>query len=821
MSPSFLDGGGAMGALMRAHPWSASPLGPPALWPEALQNAVRTVLGSTAPVRVTWGRAARLLYNDAYAELLGDRHPAALGLPLREAWREEVSALDHARVAGGQTAQQTDFTISRTRAGRNEAVVLNFCWVPIRSGDDPVAGVLCLIREQSSAERDQYEREREVRRLRELFEQSPSFIAVLEGPEHVFRSANPSYLRLTGQRDLIGLSARTALPDIEGQGFFELLDEVYRSGVPHVGRAVPIELVQAAGEPPQTRFIDFTCQPLRSALGAVTGILVEGIDVTSAKRAHDIVKLSEAKFRTFAQAMPTLVWAAQPSGELDWFNDQALTYTGHDRAYLAGAGWTLVVHPEDLPRARESWMHAVSQGEPYQAEFRLRRHDGAYRWHLARALPIRDSEGVVTGWIGSNIDVEDERLAREHLEAINATLERRVEDRTRERASLEDQLRQAQKMDAVGQLTGGIAHDFNNMLAAILGSIELTKRRLAAGRVDEAPKLLEQAESSIRRAAALTQRLLAFARRQPLNVTRVAVAELLHSVQDMLARTLGPSIALQISAAGDLWAARSDAAQLESALLNLVINARDAMPDGGRLLVEAENGALDARYAALQADVAAGDYVVIRIADSGSGMPADVLAKAFDPFFTTKPVGQGSGLGLSMVFGFMKQVGGHIRLHSQVGHGTTVTLYLPRDASSDAAPKPSESAFAAIDATGEMILLVEDDDALRELQAEILAELGYRHIAVADGPAALRVLESGRGIDLMLTDVGLPGMNGRQLAELARKLRPRMPIVFLTGFAGQPATEKFLGAHMHLLTKPVEVEVLGDRLRKILARRTR
>ncbi len=812
-TPAFLVGGGVSGELMRRHDWASTPLGPPESWPEALQNAVRTVLASPMPMRVTWGDARHLIYNDAYVLILGDLHPGALARPLDEVWPEAVEKLQEviARVHGGETVQQSDLSVRVSRFGRQEDVLLSYSWSPIMS-DSRVAGVLCMCREQRDLVR---ERNEELERLRSLFEQSPSFVAVLEGPDHVFKITNPAYLRLIGNRDVIGMPVRIALPEVAEQGFCELLDQVYATGEPFVGRATAIELDNDRAER-ERRYVDFTYQPLKTAHGTVSGIFVEGVDVTTSKSAIDAIKLSEEKFRSFAQAMPNQVWAALPGGEIDWVNDQTLGYSGCTLADLVGSGWLRTVHPDDAVRVWRAWSEAIATGERYQAELRLRRHDGAYRWHLARAMPIRGADGTVTQWVGSSTDVEDERVAREKLEALNETLEQRVEERTRERAALEDQLRQSQKMEAVGQLTGGIAHDFNNMLAAILGSVQLSKKRVDEGKLASVPRLLELAEGSIRRATALTQRLLAFARRQPLNVEPVAVDALMRSLEDMFVRALGPSIRLQLLIADDLWTARTDAAQLESALLNLAINARDAMPGGGRLTVEALNGHLDERYAARHADLRAGDYLVIKVTDTGTGMPPDVLAKAFDPFFTTKPLGQGTGLGLSMVFGFIKQSGGHLRLHSLPGQGTTVTLYLPRESAEPIDTSDTVSAFGQLGASGETVLLVEDDPTLRSLQAEVLTDLGYRHFTAEDAPSALRILNSDRKVDLLLTDVGLPGMNGRQLADLACQIRPDMPIVFLTGYAGQPTDEPFLGPNMYVLGKPIEVGVFAATLRSVL-----
>jgi len=389
-----------------------------------------------------------------------------------------------------------------------------------------------------------------------------------------------------------------------------------------------------------------------------------------------------------------------------------------------------------------------------------------------------------------------------------------------QRKQLEDQLRQSQKMEAVGQLTGGIAHDFNNLLTGIIGSLDLLQSRMAQGRLDRLDRYIEAATASANRAAALTHRLLAFARRQPLDPRPVEASRLILSMEDLLRRTLSEAIQLRIVASDDLPLTLCDPNQLESAILNLAINARDAMPDGGVLTIETSVSNLDRIYAASQEDVSPGRYVTINVSDTGTGMPADVLAQAFDPFFTTKPLGEGTGLGLSMVYGFAKQSEGHVRIYSEVGRGTTVKIYLPyhigklEGETRASAPSGSPRAEA-----GETVLVVEDEPVVRSLILEVLADLGYQALEAVDGPAGLKILESKQRIDLLVSDVGLPGLNGRQLADHARLVRPHLKVLFITGYAEQAAIASgFLAPGMEMITKPFAVEDLAARIREILAR---
>ncbi len=381
----------------------------------------------------------------------------------------------------------------------------------------------------------------------------------------------------------------------------------------------------------------------------------------------------------------------------------------------------------------------------------------------------------------------------------------------------ENQLRQSQKMEAVGQLTGGIAHDFNNMLTGIIGGLAMLRRRLAQGRTADLDRYIDAAATSAERAATLTHRLLAFSRQQPLDPAPVDVNALVRSMTDILRNALGERVVLEVKVGEGLWRARTDANQVESAILNLAINARDAMPDGGSLTIQTSNAVINTAYAALNEGVAEGDYVLLSVSDTGVGMPPDVMAKAFDPFFTTKPIGQGTGLGLSMIYGFVQQTGGHVKIRSEPGQGATIALYLPRDLSEADADKPKPAKTELARGGGQTVLVVEDDPAVRMLVVELLGELGYAAIQAPDGAAALPVLASDAPINLMITDVGLPGLNGRQLAEIAREHRKGLPILFLTGYAaGAAVRSEFLGQGMDIAYKPFVLESLAEAIRRMV-----
>ncbi len=546
-------------------------------------------------------------------------------------------------------------------------------------------------------------------------------------------------------------------------------------------------------------------------------------------RAERALRESEEQFRTLADNMSQFAWMADPSGRIYWYNKRWYDYTGTTLEAMRALGWRSVLHPEHRERVLASMKRVFAIGSIWEETFPLRGKDGKYRWFLSRALPIRDDMGLVTHWFGTNTDITAQVAAEEALRELNDSLERRVGERTRELAEInhrlhiemsereraEEALRHAQKMEAIGQLTGGLAHDFNNMLTGVLGALDLIQRRAASGRVNELDRYIDAAVTSANRAAALTHRLLAFARRQSLDPRPVDINHLVVSMEDMLRRTIGEHIALTTRLEPQLRMAYSDAHQLENALLNLVINARDAMPSGGRLTIETRTLTVETT----QPDgPEPGDYVVLAVSDTGTGMPEEVIAKAFDPFFTTKPIGQGTGLGLSMVYGFIKQTGGHVSIDSQVGEGTVITLYLPQhqdlpvehDLQDDTADVPRAQ-------VGETVLVVEDEAAVRMLVVEVLKELGYGALEAFDGPSALPYLESDRRIDLLVSDVGLPGMNGRQLAEIARQHRPDLKVLFITGYAPNAEVRgDFLEEGMEMLAKPFNIDVLGVRIRRMI-----
>jgi signal transduction histidine kinase/DNA-binding response OmpR family regulator len=869
-------GDGEMARLLRAHDWAASSLGPTHAWPSALKVAVRLLLTSRFDMWMGWGPEIAFLYNDAYRPTLGSKHPRSLGAPTKELWAEiwhdvgprlkavyeqgeatwdrglllllnrhgyaeetyhtfsysplwgdtgrvegvfcavtedtdriiserrlstlrllasglaladtRASVLDAAQERLAGNAHDLPFTltylftedgvahlgaatgIARSHACAPQTLLPgNACWdlagiwdgeasvlvssatdrelptgawdraasasllLPLigqgqdrpigamvvglnpyrRLDDDYIAFVKLLAGQLASGLASAETRERlasEVKlrtaerdRLSNLFEQAPSFMCLLQGPTHEFSLVNDAYRQLVGHRDLVGLSIREALPEIAGQGYFELLDKVYQTRVPFIGRNLAVQIQRSAGGPLEQRYMHLVYQPILDASGLATGIFVDGFDVTDQQQAEEALqKLNE----TLEQRV------VQRTGE------------------------------------------------------------------LAEAL---------------------ERLQRESA------------DREQAQAAL----RQAQRMESLGALTGGVAHDFNNLLQVITGNLNLLSKDVAGN--ERAEARVSNALAGVGRGSKLASQLLAFGRRQPLEPKVVNIGRFLKTFDDMLRRALGEEIEVESVVSGGLWNTLVDPGQIENAILNLAINARDAMEGRGKLTIEAGNAMLDDAYARQHEEVQPGQYVMVAVTDTGCGIPAELLDRVFEPFFSTKPEGKGTGLGLSMVYGFVKQSGGHVKVYSEVGEGTTVRLYLPRvlqteDVLASTTHLPSQGG-------SETILVVEDDEDVRETAVAILVDLGYRVLKSPDAASALSVIESGVPIDLVFTDVVMPGpLRSPELARKARERQPNVAVLFTSGYTENAIVHGGrLDAGVDLLSKPYSSDALARKVRHVLA----
>jgi PAS domain S-box-containing protein len=929
-----------MAALVAAHSWENSALGPQSDWSPSLRLAVDIVLTSAFPMALRWGRDFILIYNDAYRPILGDKHPLALGQPASIVWAEVWSKLEHAHLAILERnspsifAENIPLRIQR-RGSTWEDARFTLGYSPVhdpteRSGVGGIFVTAVEITDRVSAEEALRENESYLKDL--LKSSGEAFYAVdVEGTTTLCNRAFVQMLGFDREEDAVG------------RKLHDVIHHTHPDGTHYAKADCPIYRCASTGEPAHVadeNFYRLDGQKVRVEYwvspvfrnGVQHGAICSFIDITARKAAEAELARSEAEFRTLSQALPNHAWSSGPDGQLTWFNDRVYEYGGAEPGVLDGTGWVEMVHPDDRQVAGERWAAALASGEVYETEFRLRRSDGEYRWHIARALPIKGAEGAITRWIGTNTDIEDQRQAAQALAEINATLEARVAEQTAERDRLwqisqdlivvvdqdgifraanpawttvlgwnpdevvghhhlefvhpdhrassrdaldqalaeplpayenrslhkdgsarwiswiatsddglvyatgrnvtaekqaadellaaQEALRQSQKMEAVGQLTGGIAHDFNNMLSVITGSLELLERRLD-GSDDRAKRYMEAAADGARRAAQLTQRLLAFSRQQPLQPEAIDANKLVAGMSDLLRRSLGTDVRMETIMAGGLWRTHADPNQLENIILNLAVNARDAMPNGGRLTIETQNAHLDDRYAAHHSGLAAGQYVLIAVTDTGAGMPPDVLEKAFDPFFTTKPVGKGTGLGLSQVYGFVKQSGGHVKIYTEVGQGTAIKIYLPRlmsPAERSADSEPAERDLPLGDGR-DVVLLVEDEPAVRRFSSDALVELGYRVLEADSASAALRLLDAHPEIVLMFTDVVMPDVNGAKLAEEALRRRPDLKVLFTTGYTRNAVVHNgVLDPGVHLIGKPFTLEALATKLRAVLER---
>lgn len=616
------------------------------------------------------------------------------GLNFHRAFGEEY--LDFLKLIAGQIASRLAsaeaFETERQRAAAlAEAAELR----------EQASTVLEQLNLQLSSEVELRTAERD--RMRDLFQQAPSFMCILSGPDHIFELVNDAYLQLVGDRQLLGLSVRNALPEVEGQGFFDLLDGVFRSGKPYIGRNLQVFLQRDGDAGPNERFINLIYQPIFDVGGNVTGIFVDGFDVTHQKRAEDQL--------------------------------QSLNYT------------------------------------------------------------------------------LEQRVEQRTQELRSALVQ--LEKETVERESAQIALRQAQKMEALGNLTGGVAHDFNNLLQVVSGNLQLLSKDIDGNA--RAEQRLENALAGVARGAKLASQLLAFGRRQPLEPKVINCRKLIQNMDDMLRRALGEEIELETIVSGGLWNTLIDPSQLENAILNLAINARDAMTGRGRLTIETANAVLDDDYARMHDDVRPGQYVLVAVTDTGSGIPADIIDHVLEPFFSTKSEGKGTGLGLSMVYGFLKQSGGHLKIYTEVGHGTTMKLYMPRTMEVE----DGLVNLKAIPVTGgnETVLVVEDDDGVRETSVALLTDLGYRVLKAHDAQSAFAVVNSGMPIDLLFTDVVMPGpMRSTELVRKAKAMLPGLAVLYTSGYTENSIVHGGrLDAGVELLSKPYTREALARKIRHVLS----
>jgi PAS domain S-box-containing protein len=678
-------GGGACGKLIRGLDWSATPLGPTERWSLELRATVQNIVNSPVAKVLMWGPDHRLIYNDAYSEIVADRHPELMGAPTADAlpevwdWNRPILEAGHR----GELVSHRDVTMALNVQGSPRSFIFDLHYTPVYDACGEVGGVMCTVID------------------------------------------------------------RTARAAIEQE-----LAASYR------------------------RF--------RMAMNAVHGVL----------------------------------WTNSADGRMVGEQPGWAALTGQSFEDYQGFGWADAVHPEDREGSVQTWNEAVAAKSMYVHEHRVRDRSGAWRAFAIRALPILNEAGGIEEWVGVHTDITHRRAAEQALRQLNEGLEARVISEIEERRKAEARLLQAQKLETVGKLTGGVAHDFNNLLQVVSGNLQLLAKDVAGS--ERAEKRVSSAMAGVSRGARLAAQLLAFGRRQALEPKVVAIGRLVQEMDDMMRRALGETVQIETVVGGGLWNTFIDPNQIENALLNLAVNARDAMNGEGKLTIELANAHLDDDYARQHDEVTAGQYVMLAVTDTGCGMAPEIVDKVFEPFFSTKGEGKGSGLGLSMVYGFVKQSGGHIKIYSEVGHGTTIRLYLPRSMESE--DVVVDLAAGPITGGTETVLVVEDDEEVRATVIEMLSDLGYRVLKATDAGSALNVIESGIPIDLLFTDVVMPGE--LKSPELARKARARLPgiaVLFTSGYTENSIVHGGkLDAGVELLSKPYTRETLARKIRHVI-----
>ncbi len=778
----------------------------------------------------------QVLWNDAFERAYG--HPLATIEHTGHWWVAHIHPDDRARVErsiqrlieGEAAAWSEEYRFQRADGSYAEVLDRGQIICDETGRAVRVIGAMLDLSEARSTETALRRSEERFRTILETIEAAFAIVQVKidsnDRPvDYRFLEVNPAFERQAGV-NLRGKWVTEFAPDLE-QFWFDTYGHVALTGEP------------ASFESYAHAFSRwFDVRAVRVGNPADLQIAIIFNDVTERRNAEDRLRLSESLARDYAERVQLALAAGAIIGTWHW--DLPLDRFAVDEGFATAFGLdpalgrdglsfnqvVETVHPDDRAGLVRAIDEVIRRGGPYAHQYRVRRTDGRYYWIEANGRVELGADGTPLRFPGVLLDVEERRAVEAErdralaaLRALNETLEQRVAERTEELMQSEEKLRQSQKMDAVGQLTGGLAHDFNNLLAGISGALELMAKRVEEGRAEDVGKYIAAAQGAAKRAASLTHRLLAFSRRQTLDPSPTDANDLVAGMVELIKHAVGPGIVVETLGEQNLWTTLVDPGQLENSLLNICINARDAMPDGGRIVIATRNEHLDAE-AAGALNIPQGEYLCLGVTDTGTGMSPDIVAKAFDPFFTTKPIGQGTGLGLSMIYGFAQQSGGQVRIQSEVGQGTTIWLYLPRYHGS-AAPvekKPQAVTPSPVN-TGETILIVDDEPTVRMLVRDALGDMGYTLIEAADSFAGLQLLRSDVHIDLLITDVGLPGgMNGRQMADAGIEVRPELRVLFITGYAENAVLAKGdLRAGMQVLTKPFAVDTLTTRVRQLMS----
>ena len=793
---------GEMRRRVRDFDWAATPLGPRAGWPASLKLAVDLVLDSGFPMAVRWGPALTCIYNDAYAGLLGERHPEALGLPLREVWPEiwhRLGPLSLAILRGereGFFAEDHPSLIERYGVPEEARFTVSYSAIPEPSAANGIGGLLVTVFETTERVRnektlrvltDRLEAEVEQRtRERDRIWMVSEDLLGVSNFEGYFTSVNPAWTHLLGWSE----------DEIKAMHVSELRhpDDAPAAiaGRARLAQGVPTVRMQN-----RFRHKDGSWRWLAWTVTADEGrIYVAGRHITNEKWATEALRESERQFGLLVAGVTDYALIMlDPKGKVVSWNAGAERIKGYAADEIVGRHFSHFYTEEDRADGKPERALAIADNAGrFEAEAWRRRKDGTRFWANVVIDAIRDEQGRLIGFAKITRDISERREAQAAIERA------------------QQQLAQAQKMEALGQLTGGVAHDFNNLLMIVNGQAQALLQRLS-DRMDV--RALEAIRTAASRGEALTRQLLTFSRRQPMNPKTVCPARIVAAFRDVLASSARGKIELRIAIPPHVWPISIDIPEFELALVNLVVNARDAMPDGGTITLSAANAVLRGDETA---ERLSGDFVALTVADTGVGIPPEVLPKVFEPFFTTKGADKGTGLGMSQAYGFARQSGGAIDVASEVGRGTKVTIFLPRSSETPAADMKAPERPDTAPGRGETILVVEDNPDVKSVAIAMLEQLGYRTVAVESAAAALSALKSGQPVDLVFTDVMLPGdLDGVALAQAVRDQYPQLPVVLTSGYA------KALGARhgLPILHKPYQLSALAQTIRDNLdARQT-
>ena len=948
-------------------------------WSAALKTTFGSMIAAPHQIVLFWGPDYIALYNEAYAPTIGQKHPDAFGRPARlywsELWDDLRPLLDQVR-HGGEAVFVKDRPFFIERHGRPETVNFDISYSAVPDEAGATAGVLCIVSETTERVRAEQRLKESEARFRNLADNAPVMMWVVDDCGKC-TYLNSKWYQFTGQ----------TVEEAEGFGW---LDATHPDDKETATRIFLDALEKREGFRLEYRLrrhdgvyrwaLD-AAEPRFSSEGVFLGYIGSVIDIDERHEMERKLWDSESGFRALTNSIDQMVWSTRPDGFHDFYNQRWYDFTGMEAGSTDGAGWNDIFHPDDQERAWAVWRQSLETGDPYHIEYRLRHRSGRYRWVIGRANAVRDADGEISRWYGTCTDVHELKTAemqrtsilafeeeisalqapgdivkaavrtvgtflnvaragygtidetretvliehdwtasgitslrgvlrfrdygafidnlkrgetvvvtdahtdprtrdqREALDAISAranisiplrersglvavlfvnraeitdwtddhlsflrdmatrlrnaverrraenellalteSLEQQIIQRTEQLRSSEERLRQSQKLETIGKLTGGVAHDFNNLLQVVAGNLQLLQKDVSGN--ERAERRVVNAMAGVTRGAKLASQLLAFGRRQPLDPKVINVGRFLRDMDDMLRRSIGEAIDIETIIGGGLWNCLADPAQVENAVLNLAINARDAINGHGKLTIEVGNAFLDDDYAEKHDEVTPGQYVMISVSDTGSGIPSELLEQVFEPFFSTKAEGKGTGLGLSMVFGFVKQSGGHVKIYSEVGHGTTVRMYLPRAH----AKEDRETAINTGPVVGgsETILVAEDDDEVRATVVETLTDLGYKVLKAPNAESALVVVEAGMPIDLLFTDVVMPGsMKSTELARRAKERQPDIAVLYTSGYTENSIVHGGrLDPGVELLSKPYTREALARKVRHVLANRS-